>query len=350
MIDVKVDVITVRLPLRYVLGTHGRVSVVVRADLDPNWWLVGTHDGRSIRDILRIHDMGALFGFLGARGWSRAAIASATGLTESRVRSVRQGKQQITSYDVLVRIADGLGIARGLMGLAYTDDKNASHTAGMVGQVGPMTAKHPIDGVPMVCIDEGVFPFGPDDQLIWLPAFYIDSTQITNAQYSQFVAATDHRPPIHWGGKCCPEELCDHPVVNVTHYDASAYAAWAGKLLPTETEWEKAARGPRGFRYPWGNQATPAKCNVREAELERTTPVGLYRSGASPYGVYDMAGNVWEWCRTETAANRYVLKGGAFTSPFTTAAASATNDAAATMFDDDTGFRCVCTGDQLVSA
>jgi formylglycine-generating enzyme required for sulfatase activity len=130
-------------------------------------------------------------------------------------------------------------------------------------------------------------------------------------------------------------------VVNVTNPDARAYAEWAGKRLPTEPEWEKAARGTKGNVYPWGNRPTAAKCNVRESGIEATTAVDRYRSGVSPYGVYDLCGNVWEWCSTETAPGRYVLKGGAFTSPFDVARPAATNDAAEKMRDDDTGFRCV---------
>ena len=90
--------------------------------IDPTWWTSSTYEGRPMREILRRRDIPAVFRFLASRGWSRAAIAAATGLSESRVRGIRQGRQQITSYDVLERIADGLGIQRGLIGLAYTDD------------------------------------------------------------------------------------------------------------------------------------------------------------------------------------------------------------------------------------
>jgi formylglycine-generating enzyme required for sulfatase activity len=199
----------------------------------------------------------------------------------------------------------------------------------------------------MALVAEGVFMFGPDSRLEWLPDFYIDLTPVTNVEYAVFVDATVHRRPRHWPDGGRPEGLDDHPVVGVDHRDASAYAAWAGKVLPSEAEWEKAARGPKGFAYPWGNQATPAKCNVRETGVDRTTPVGLYRSGASPYGVFDLSGNVWEWCRTGTAPGRFVLKGSAFSSPFEAAVAAATNDASADMFDDDTGFRCACPADAV---
>jgi len=336
--------------------------------IDPSWWMSSSYDGRSLKDILRQRDISAVFGFLASRGWSRTAIAAATGLSETRVRGVRQGRQQITSYEVLERIADGLCIERGLMGLAYTDvsaegvaDSKHGHVlraaeAGRdgstpigLGIAGSRGAAHPADGRLMTLVDEGVFLFGPDNRMIWLPAFYIDVTLVTNGDYAKFVAATGHLPPSHWTEDLCWAELQDHPVVNVTHGDASAYGAWAGKSLPTIEEWEKAARGDKGNTYPWGNQPTPAKCNVRETGVGRTTPVGLYRSGASPYGVYDMSGNVWEWCRTPTDQGRFALRGSGFTSPFAAATASATNDASVDMLDDDTGFRCVVSYEAMAA-
>jgi formylglycine-generating enzyme required for sulfatase activity len=201
--------------------------------------------------------------------------------------------------------------------------------------------RHTGDGKAMAHVPAGVYLSGERDTPVWLAEFYIDVYSVTNAEYANFTQATGHPAPKHWQDRQPPDGLSEHPVVHVTHRDAAAYAAWAGKLLPTAQQWEKAARGEEGNRYPWGNQATAAKCNTRESGLGCTTPVNCYHSGTSIYGVYDLAGNVWEWCSSETAPDRYVLKGSAFTSPFIMAEASATNDASETMSDDDTGFRCV---------
>ncbi|KOV49395.1 DNA-binding protein [Streptomyces sp. AS58] len=205
----------------------------------------------------------------------------------------------------------------------------------------PHYAKSPIDGKLMVSVDAGIFRAGPGNRPTWLEAFSIDVYPTTNADYARFVRATGHRAPQHWPGGQCPDSIFDHPVVWVTWHDADAYAEWAGKALPTSEQWEKAARGAKGRAYPWGDAPTAAKCNVLDSEIGRTTPVSRYQSGVSPYGVFDMCGNTWEWCASESEPGRHELKGSAFTSPFIRATPSLFNDANATMQDNDTGFRCV---------
>jgi formylglycine-generating enzyme required for sulfatase activity/DNA-binding XRE family transcriptional regulator len=215
--------------------------------------------------------------------------------------------------------------------------------------IGNETIKHPVDGRLMVKVDGGVFQSGPSNEPLWVPDFYIDVHPVTNADYSRFVADTGHERPQHWPEEdgAFPVVAADHPVVYVTWKDAAAYADWAGKELPSSQQWEKTARGTRGAVYPWGDQPTPAKCNVRENGVGGTTAVDCYQSGGSPYGVYDMCGNVWEWSCTQTRPGRHELKGGAWTSPFDRVTPSAFNDAAETMCDDDTGFRCAARGDAL---
>jgi Sulfatase-modifying factor enzyme 1 len=213
--------------------------------------------------------------------------------------------------------------------------------------IGESHIRHPVDGRLMAKIDGSVFLSGPGNEPVWLPTFYIDVYPVTNAEYARFVAATGHTPPQHWTDGRPPEHLSDHPAVFVTWNDATTYAEWAGKSLPSGQQWEKAARGTRGTVYPWGDQPTPAKCNVRENGVGGTTAVNCYQSGVSPYGVFDLCGNIWEWCSTETRPSRHELKGGAWTSPFLRATPSLFNDAAASMCDDDTGFRCAVTTETL---
>lgn len=131
-------------------------------------------------------------------------------------------------------------------------------------------------------------------------AYYIDVFPVTNLEYRKFLDANpDAEVPSHWKDGTIPEGEEKFPVVNVDLAMARAYAAWAGKRLPTEIEWEKAARGPEGFKYPWGNEL---KDNAA-ATGDGLKPVGSYPEGASPWGCHDMAGNVWEW--TDTAIYLY---------------------------------------------
>ena len=133
---------------------------------------------------------------------------------------------------------------------------------------------------------------------VTLAAYRIGRTPVTNVQYKLFADATGHEAPRHWLNGQIPKGKENHPVVNVSWHDAQAFCDWAKARLPTETEWEKAARGTDGRIYPWGNEAPDAsRCNFNR-NVGDTTPVGKYPKGKSPYGVLDLAGNVWEWTST----------------------------------------------------
>lgn len=167
------------------------------------------------------------------------------------------------------------------------------------------------DGRPMVFVPAGEFYYGPDRMKLTLPDFYIDRFPVTNAEYKKFVEATGAAEPTHWRRGTWPEGKADHPVVNVTWEQAAAYAEWAGKRLPTEEEWEKAARGTDGREWPWGSTFDPSRCNTNESGIWDTTPVGRYSpAGDSPYGAADMAGNVWEWIGGKPSPLRMPLRGG----------------------------------------
>jgi len=172
--------------------------------------------------------------------------------------------------------------------------------------------RNPKDGKEMVRVPAGRFLYGKEKREAELPEFWIDKAPVTNAEYARFVAETGHEPPEHWEGETPPKEIAGHPVTFVSWDDATAYAGWADGRLPTEQEWEKAARGTDGREYPWGEWAED-RCNSKEAGIGGTTPVGQYSpQGDSPYGCVDMAGNVWEWTASEHEQGGRVLRGGAF--------------------------------------
>ena len=214
---------------------------------------------------------------------------------------------------------------------------------------------NPADGAMMAYVPAGKFLMGSDDEggmdierpkhSVHVPAFWIYRTPVTNGQYRRCIAAGS-----------CEAALSNHPdndypAVAVTWHQARNYCEWAGGRLPTEAEWEKAARGADGRRYPWGNAApTCDKANYLDCQTG-LRPVGSHPEGASPYGVLDLSGNVWEWTRTQWGTDfwkpgiRYpyvrsdgreaigagddtmrVLRGGAF-------------------IDDERGVRCACRYD-----
>lgn len=170
-------------------------------------------------------------------------------------------------------------------------------------------------------------------------AYEIMKTPVTNRDYTAFVRATGHAVPdvdpatwavyrlIHpyastrrfaWSGGTYSEGRGDHPVVLVSHADAVAYAAWLSEQtgetwrLPTEAEWEKAARGTDGRMFPWGDDWDPHKLNSHDTGPFDTVPVGQFPAGASPFGMLDAAGQVYEWTATPRGAGRFTVKGGSW--------------------------------------
>jgi formylglycine-generating enzyme required for sulfatase activity len=180
-----------------------------------------------------------------------------------------------------------------------------------------------------------------------LPAFHIDRTEVTRARYGRCVAAR----------RCKPltvdlEAEPNLPVTNVNWAEARAFCAFAGGRLPTEDEWEKAARGGDGREYPWGRELDCARANWGNFENEgpcagknpgKPVDVGSYPQGASPYGVLDMAGNVWEWVadKYDRDPSRRVVRGGSCCSYFVEPRAANRNAWDPSHRDGDLGFRCV---------
>jgi formylglycine-generating enzyme required for sulfatase activity len=177
--------------------------------------------------------------------------------------------------------------------------------------VGWINTQKPLFRVPegMVLVDGGSFTMGRDNgdpvekpaHPVAVGAFFIDRLEVTCEQYLKFLDATSHPAPKEWTGGKYPDGWAQLPVTGVSWNDADGFARWVGKRLPTEEEWEYAARGPDGRLYPWGNQWNPQAANSSEGGLNKLAPVGRFPAGASPHGILDMAGNVSEWTSTEWA-------------------------------------------------
>jgi len=172
----------------------------------------------------------------------------------------------------------------------------------------------------MVLVPEGKFKFGSSlgeaddgpEREVSLESFYIDIYEVTNGEYKKFVKATGHREPKDWVIQGYNDKKASHPVVFVRLEDARSFCDWAGKRLPTEEEWEKAARGVDGNIYPFGMDFDPDKANTSLSGIVGTTEVGSYPEGTSPYGLFDMAGNVWEWTDSDYGKGRFAARGGSW--------------------------------------
>lgn len=228
--------------------------------------------------------------------------------------------------------------------------------SGTTGGSGGATVPSVLPG--MVRIPDGEFMMGRNDgndyekpgHKVAVKAFFIDKTEVTNEQYSEFVKQTRRNPPVHWSGGNFPPGEANFPVVNVSWNDASAYAEWANKRLPTEEEWEYAARGTDGRIYPYGNEWKAKYSNAAEDNILKPRAVASYPEGASPFSVLDMAGNVAEWTASDYAPypgskakpdpGNKVFRGGSFSNPAKQQTATDRFYDAPTKTMNYVGFRC----------
>jgi|GEM_PF-2048967 len=179
---------------------------------------------------------------------------------------------------------------------------------------------------------------GPTSRTVALPAFYIDAFPVTWERYTAVAR-------VHGQTVTYPPDLARHPVVKVTWDEAQVFCAWEGKTLPTAEQWEYAARGPQALQFPWGRSFDPSRCNTKESRHGSTTPVDAYPTGRSPFGVWDLCGNVWEWTATATSDGKRVAKGGSFREGRDRALTYESRSWPPDTRRDDLGFRCALPAD-----
>ncbi|HZU95472.1 MAG TPA: SUMF1/EgtB/PvdO family nonheme iron enzyme, partial [Planctomycetota bacterium] len=270
-------------------------------------------------------------------------------------------KKQRDETVALARLGDWDGVLGKIADLEGVGEKETSRLRAFATRVRGMMLVKP-----------GSFVYGSDDTShdpkrliqkkrdVTLEGFFMDACEVTNEDYLRFARATDHAVPAHWDVVATldngqPERRKDGstlktfkkgdeklPVAKVTWQDAQAYATWQKKRLPNELEWEKAARGTKGQRFPWGDQESPPP-EVR-IQCAKPSPAGSSRTDISPFGVHDMAGNVAEWCvdvfPSQDGKKHHVIRGGAFSKTVPDARCYAREEAEETKAWDDVGFRC----------
>jgi serine/threonine-protein kinase len=256
----------------------------------------------------------------------------------------------IVGVALLVVIAAGIGIYK----MRATDSSTSTlptrtNTGGTTSSGAPAGMISIPGGEFVIGRDNGSDYEGPAHKVTVKP-FSIDKTEVTNAQYAEFIAVTGHQAPSHWVDGKYPAGEANFPVVNVNWYDARDYAQWAGKRLPTEEEWEYAARGRENYLYPYGNTWKPQFSNAAEDGYGKPRAAGSYPDGASPFGVLDMAGNVAEWTATEYKPypgskakpddGYKVIRGGAFNTKATDQTATDRRYISPSTTRPYVGFRC----------
>jgi formylglycine-generating enzyme required for sulfatase activity len=242
----------------------------------------------------------------------------------------------------LILLLSETGDARGIDALRPLLTESNSHLRSLAGLALDMLGfedRKVLDDLLMVRVPAGEFIMGSEQaygagapRRLQTGAYLIDRFPLTNGQYRRFVENGGYQKQQYWSPEgwqwkeqeriSAPRYLDDPrlgvrsaPVVGISWYEAEAYATWAGKRLPTEQEWERAARGDQDAReFPWGDEFATGRCNTSEAGIYQMTPVGSYPNGVSPHGCYDMAGNVWEWTSSfyQEGQTSRVLRGGSW--------------------------------------
>ncbi len=253
-------------------------------------------------------------------GTTSAGVLRGNALADYATKTVVDGKiaaQETTTQDWVSNTA--------LNGYASESWVNGN-SYGSAAAVALNTAKTSFPGFGMTRVPAGQFKYGPvDSPNNWtetktLPTFYIDTHEVTAGEYKECVEAggcgygATGSEPAYGTSHTYNNNKDNHPINYVSWHEAVDYCTWKGKRLPTEVEWEKAARGTDGRTYPWGNESPACDYAVMNGCDGFTQPVGSEGSGKSPYGVYDMAGNLWEWTDSwySSGSNYRVLRGGSF--------------------------------------
>jgi len=253
--------------------------------------------------------------------WLKSFLAGKVYIDGNFINNIGAGEEKDYDQPVGTHKVEVRGANETLsQNVTVTKGKSAPVTLRPKATVSPPTPVETATKMPdgMARIPGGYFLMGSDKyndekpvHKVYVDGFYLDKYEVTVAQYERFLNATGQRQPENWNEQL---QQRNHPVVYVSWDDAVAYARWAGKRLPTEAEWEYAARGGNAgldgkakYEYPWGNEASHERANYSGKEgknqWDRTAPVGSF--SANGYGLYDMAGNVWEWCADWYDENYY---------------------------------------------
>jgi formylglycine-generating enzyme required for sulfatase activity len=298
-------------------------------------------------------------------GGERVVRGGAWGAAENRARTTTRDSQnpQDAYWNRGLRCAaDALGPAGNMIPAGL-----AQPPAGMVAVPGGLLrmGTSQAEGERWVRDYGWPLPVGEFPQnSVTLRAFFIDRTEATNQEYDAFIKATGHTAPANsfdpnklniWRNGSYSAGLAQHPVVNVTWQDARDYCAWAGKRLPTEAEWEWAAKGPEGWLWPWSNDFDQTRVNTKERGLAGTAPVDSDSTGASWVGALGMSGNVWEWTTSLSLPYPYdptdgrenplrdgarAIRGGSWFDEVSGAHTSGRNQFGAKLANVNLGFRC----------